>query len=299
VDITPVDNDHADIKHLAFIGLGNMGSGMARRLLDSGFTVTVFNRTAEKAAPLVAAGATLATSAAEAAAGKDVVLLSLSDESAVEKVLFGQLVPVLPSGSTVIDTSTVSPGYAKQAARRLAEAGLRRVEACVVGNPFQASSGELRIFAAGDRPHVDAVQGILDTLGSEVRYLGPDGMAATIKLVFNLVLGAQVAALAEAVTYGEQAGLDRGMLLSSIADSGFSSMVMKFRAGLMRERTYTPAFFRSQLMEKDLRIALDAAAGSHVALPVLESVRERFGAVVDAGDGDKDAAVLIEHVAPR
>ncbi|AUG78910.1 3-hydroxyisobutyrate dehydrogenase [Kitasatospora sp. MMS16-BH015] len=280
---------------LAFIGLGAMGGGMAHRLLRSGYELTVHNRTASRAAPLVAEGAVLAGSPARAVAGLGTVLLSLSDEAAVEQVLFGEVLPVLAPGSTVIDTSTVSPEYAREAAARLAAAGLRRVEACVVGNPLQAREGQLRVFAAGEERDIEAVRPVLEAIGSEVVLFGAPGAAATAKLILNLLLGAQVASLAEAVTYGERAGLDRDQLLATIAGTGFSSQVMRFRAELMRKGAYQPAFFRSTLMEKDLRLAVTDAAAAGVAMPVLDTVRSRFAAVVEAGDGDKDASVLIEH----
>ncbi|MBO8188072.1 NAD(P)-binding domain-containing protein [Streptomyces spirodelae] len=285
----------APAEPLAFIGLGNMGGGMAHRLLDAGCALTVHNRTAAKAAPLAEAGATVAASPAEAARGRSVVLLSLADEVAVEEVLFGQVAEVLAPGAVVIDTSTVSPAYARACARRLARLGLRRVEACVVGNPFQAREGKLRVYTSGDEADIARVADILDTLGAQVVHLGAPGTAATLKLIFNLLLGAQVASLAEAVAYGVAAGLDRDRLLTSVAESGFSSVVLRFRAELMRKGSYEPAFFRSTLMEKDLRLALGDAAVAGVPLPVLESVRERFADVGAAGDGDKDASVLLEH----
>ncbi|MBO8196523.1 NAD-binding protein [Streptomyces oryzae] len=280
---------------LAFIGLGNMGGGMAHRLLAAGHALTVHNRTAAKAAPLAEAGATVAASPAEAAKGRSVVLLSLADEAAVEEVLFGQVADVLAPGAVVVDTSTVSPAYARECAQRLALRGLRRVEACVVGNPFQAREGKLRVYTSGEEEDIARVGGILDTLGAQVVHLGAPGTAATLKLIFNLLLGAQVASLAEAVAYGVAAGLDRDRLLSSVAESGFSSVVLRFRAELMRKGAYQPAFFRSTLMEKDLRLALGDAAVAGVPLPVLDSVRERFAGVNAAGDGDKDASVLLEH----
>ncbi|MCQ4084226.1 NAD(P)-dependent oxidoreductase [Streptomyces sp. RB6PN25] len=283
--------------HLAFIGLGNMGGGMAHRLLGAGFALTVHNRTPHKAEPLVQQGATFAPDPAEAASGSRVVLLSLSDETVVEKILFDQVAPALEPGSLVIDTSTVSPDYARTAAGRLAALGLRRVEACVVGNPLQARKGELRIYTAGAEADADEVRDVLDAIGSEIVHLGAPGTATTVKLIFNLLLGAQVASLAEAVEYGVRAGIDRDQLLGSIAASGFSSVVMRFRAELMRSERYEPAFFRASLMEKDLRLAIEAAARSGVGLPVLESVRDRFVSVVEAGDGDKDASVIAEHAA--
>ncbi|MFF9704922.1 NAD(P)-dependent oxidoreductase [Streptomyces griseofuscus] len=280
---------------LAFIGLGRMGGGMAHRLLGAGYRLTVHNRTAERAVPLLAEGAVVAASPAAAVADVRTVLLSLSDEAAVDKVLFGDVVPALEPGSTVIDTSTVSPEYARRCAARLAEAGLRRVEACVVGNPLQAREGQLRVFVSGADADIEAVRPVLETIGSEIVPLGAPGAAATAKLILNLLLGAQVASLAEAVTYGQRTGLDRDRLLATIAGSGFSSQVMRFRAELMRTGSYQPAFFRSALMEKDLRLAVADAAQAGVEMPVLDTVRARFAAVVEAGDGDRDAAVLIEH----
>ncbi|MFE3858262.1 NAD(P)-dependent oxidoreductase [Streptomyces griseorubiginosus] len=279
----------------AFIGLGAMGAGMAHSLLDAGFELTVHNRTASRAAPLAEAGAHVAGSAAGAAADRDTVVLSLSDEAAVDEVLFGQVLPVLRPGATVVDTSTVSPRYARDSARRLGAAGVRRVEACVVGNPLQARQGALRVFAAGEEQDIEAVRDLLEAIGTEVVTVGAPGTAATVKLVLNLLLGAQVAALAEAVAYGVRAGLDRDQLLASVAGSGFSSAVLRFRAELMRKDSYEPAFFRSALMEKDLRLAVSDGADLGVPMPVLERVRGRFEDVVRAGDGDKDAAVLARH----
>ncbi|MGW5869055.1 NAD(P)-dependent oxidoreductase [Streptomyces sp. NPDC055239] len=284
-----------DNRQVAFLGLGNMGGGMAGRLLDSGYELTVYNRTASKAAALAQAGATLAEAPDKAAADHSVVMLSLSDEKVVEDVLFGKVVPVLAPGTVIIDTSTVSPGYAQQAARRLADKGLRRVEACVVGNPLQARTGELRVYVAGETADLEAVRPILETIGNDVVHLGAPGTAASMKLILNLLLGAQVASLAEAVAYGTAAGLDRDQLLGSVASSGFSSMVMRFRAELMRSRRYEPAFFRSELMEKDIRISMEAAEAHGIAMPVLGVVREQFAAVIAAGDGDKDASVIAEH----
>ncbi|MEV0092399.1 NAD(P)-dependent oxidoreductase [Streptomyces sp. NPDC050738] len=288
-----------DNRQLAFIGLGNMGGGMAGRLLDTGYRLTVHNRTPAKAARLVEAGARLAASPAAAVEGQSTVVLSLADESVVEEILFGQVAPALAPGSYVIDTSTVSPGYARESARRLAGMGLHRIEACVVGNPLQARKGELRVYVAGAGEHLDAVRPVLEAIGSEVVHLGAPGTAASMKLILNLLLGAQVASLAEALAYGVASGLDRDQLLGSVSQSGFSSMVMRFRAELMRKQSYEPAFFRAQLMEKDIRIAMEAAAAEGTAMPVLGAVRERFAAVVAAGDGDKDASVLVEHQPPR
>ncbi|MFJ2113572.1 MULTISPECIES: NAD(P)-dependent oxidoreductase [unclassified Streptomyces] len=288
-------SEMADREQTAVIGLGAMGQGMAHRLVESGFPTVVFNRSPGRADGVVAAGATGAGSAAEAAAAGDVVLLSLSDEDAVEDVLGRQgVLAAMRQGATLLDTSAVGRDFARRLHERCAAHGVRRVEAAVLGNPLQARGGDLRVFTAGDPVDVDRVTEVLAALGSTRVHWGGPGAAAAAKLVFNLVLAAQVAGLAEAVSVGTDAGLDRELLLVAIAQSGFSSPVLRFRAELMRERRYDPAFFRTRLMEKDLRLALDA--GPTDAYRVLEATRSLFEDAAEAGFADKDAASVIEHV---
>ncbi|GDY31036.1 NAD(P)-dependent oxidoreductase [Gandjariella thermophila] len=279
---------------IGVVGLGAMGAGMARALLARGFRVTAFNRTAAKAEPVVRAGATLAATPADAVAAADVLLLSLAGEDAVEQVLFGALGGTLRPGLTVVDTSTVSPAFARDTAKRLAGAGVRRVEACVIGNPRMAASGGLRVFVAGDRADADAVSDVLDALGPDVRYLGGPGNASVLKLALNLLLGVQTAGLAEAVAFVEAMGMDRELLLDAFAGSGWRSPVLAFRADFMRKRAYRPAAFRAALMHKDLRLAAREAADHGVGLPVTERASDRFGALLGGGRGDDDAAAVVE-----
>ncbi|MEV4256758.1 NAD(P)-dependent oxidoreductase [Spirillospora sp. NPDC049652] len=293
-DTAGVPGDTAG-RRLGFVGLGVMGAGMAARLLEAGHTVRVHNRTPAKAEPLLRAGALPAETAAEAAGDADAVIVSLSDDHAVEHVLFGSAVHGMKPGTPVIDTSTVTPAFARRAARRLADLGLRRVEACVLGNPFQARSGELRVLAAGDRADVESVRDVLEALSSEIRFLGPPGSGATMKLVLNTLIGAQVAALAEAVALGQSGGLSRDDVLDCVAGTGVASMVMNFRAAIMRERRYEPAAFRAALMAKDLRYAVDMAAAGGAGLPLAASVLAQVERALERGDGDKDVAVLAEH----
>jgi 3-hydroxyisobutyrate dehydrogenase-like beta-hydroxyacid dehydrogenase len=281
-------------RSIAVIGLGGMGSGMAHALLAAGLQVTVFNRSAEKAAPLVQAGATLAPSAADAGAEADVVVLSLADEPAVEQLLFGEVVWRLRPGTILVDTTTVSPSFARNTTIRLAASGVGRVEACVVGNPSMAASGQLRIFAAGDESTVDEVRDVLSAISKEIRYLGAAGRASTLKLAFNLLLGIQTAGLAEAAAFAEAAGLDRETLLEAVVNSGWRSPVLAFRAEFMRSRVYQPAGFRTALMHKDLDLALEQAAAYQLSVPLVEQAAKRFEAVIDAGRGDEDAAVVVE-----
>lgn len=283
---------------LAFIGLGGMGAGMAQRLRAAGFPLVVHNRTAAKTAPLAEAGARIAASSAEAARAAGVVFLCLSDQRAVEQVLFGELSGHLRPGVLVVDTSTISPGYSADAAKRLAQAGGRRVEACVLGNPAMAQAGKLRIFTAGLRSDVNEVHDILEALAQEVTHVGQAGSACALKLSFNMILGNQIAALAEAVSFADSAGLDRELFLDALTRSGFSSTTLAFRAELIRARRYEPPAFRSILMEKDLRLVVDEAATHGLNLPVTTCTADRFAETVLAGDGDKDAAVVAELRSP-
>lgn len=284
-------NDRTDI---ALIGLGAMGSGMAQRLLAAGFPLTVHNRTADKAGWLTRAGARLASSSGDAARAAGVVVLSLSDEAAVERVLFTELSGNLRPGALVIDTSTVSPHYSADAARRLAGTGARRVEACVLGNPAMAGAGQLRILTAGPDAGAADARAVLQVLGREIIHVGPPGSACALKLSFNIVLGNQIAALAEAVRFAQSAGVSRDVFLAALTSSGFSSPTLAVRADLMRHRRYLPPGFRAALMEKDLRLATDGAGAHGLDLPVTAAAAARFGAAVRGGQGDHDAAVLAD-----
>ncbi|MCP2341089.1 NAD(P)-dependent oxidoreductase [Actinomadura rupiterrae] len=284
---------------VAVVGLGGIGGGVAHRLVASGHDVVVHNRTAAKAEPLRAAGARVAATPAEAVAEAAVVMVSLADEAAIESVVFGAMAGHLKPGTVLVEMTTVSPGYAREAERRLAEVGVRRVEACVIGNPQMAKAGDLRVFAAGPEEDVAAVRDLLGTLGRQgVLHLGATGRASAFKLAFNLLLGVQTAGLAEAVAFAEHAGIPRETLLTAVQKSGWRSPVLNFRAEFMRTRSYQPAGFRASLMAKDLRLAAADARENGVDLPLVERTASRFAEVVAADGGDKDAAYVVELSGP-
>lgn len=279
---------------IAVIGLGAMGAGLARALLRAGFSVTAYNRTPAKAAPLREAGASVAGSPAAAAADARCVVLSLADEFAVEDVVFGQLAKALRHGQTVIDTTTVSPRFARAAAERIARLGAHRVEACLIGNPQMAADGQVRIFAAGERTDVDGVADVLAAIGQQLNYLGATGRASSLKLALNLLLGIQTLGLAEALRSAEAAGLDREQFLDTIESGGWRSPVLSFRAAYMRRRSYQPAGFRAALMHKDLMLAVREAASQHVDLVMAELAADRYETMIRLGHGDDDAAAVAD-----
>jgi 3-hydroxyisobutyrate dehydrogenase len=285
----------ANKQRIAFIGLGVMGGGMASRLAENGYEVAVYNRTRSKAEEVGELGARVADSPADAAGEADVVMLSLADQNVVSKILFEKdgVFETLAEGSYLLDMSTVPPDFARELAGRAREAGYRALDACVLGNPFHARQGELRVMAGGDEADFRAVQPLLEAVGKEVTYLGESGMGATMKLVLNMLMGVQMPALAEAVVFGERAGLDREKILEMISKSGYSSPVMSFRCAIMGQRNFELAAFKLGLMRKDMTLVLGESQKLGVPMPVSESAYAMLTAAQQQGLGDFDVAAIL------
>jgi 3-hydroxyisobutyrate dehydrogenase len=280
---------------IGFIGLGNMGSGMAARLAEAGYDIAVHNRTRAKAEEVEKLGARFAESPAAAAEGVDVLMTSLADEDVVEQMLFGRdgAVEALAAGSYIIDLSTVSPDFARALAERASAAGLHAMDACVYGAPMHARTGELRVMVGADRADYDAVEDILQAIGKDVTYLGPNGLGATMKLVVNMLMGVQMPALAEALVFGEAAGLSREAMLKMINGSGYSSPVMNFRCGLIGAGKFDNAAFKLKLMRKDMKLMLHESQELGVPMPVSEAAYAMLTAAMQQGLGDLDVAAIV------
>jgi 3-hydroxyisobutyrate dehydrogenase len=279
---------------VGIIGLGTMGGGMASRLLDKEWDVTVHNRTAARSAAW-ADRAPVAASPAELATRADVVLVSVADEAAVEQVLFGQdgVCGALRVGGVVVDASTVSPDFARATAERAARTGHPVLDARALGNGQHARQGELRFMVGGDPAVFARVRPVLDALGKEVTLLGGHGAGAAMKLVLNMLMGIEMQALAEAVVLGEGAGLARGDILRTIAASGFSSPVMRFKSGVMGRRAFDTPDFRLALMRKDLGLVRAEAQRSGVPLPAAEAAYTALTVAVQHGLGEQDCAAVL------
>lgn len=280
---------------LAFVGLGGMGSGMACRLAESGFDLWVYNRTAAKAEAVRALGATVAESPADAAEHADAVLLSLADEHVVEELLYGEhgVVRAFAPGGCIVDMSTVSPAFARANAARAKGEGYRVLDACVLGNPFHARSGELRVMIGGEASDVESLRPVFDAIGKQVLHVGDNGMGASMKLVLNLLMGIQMPALAEALVFGEHLGLARDDMLNLINGCGYSSPVMDFRCGLIAERSFDFAAFKLGLMQKDVTLVLDEARNHDVPMPVAEAAHAMLTAAKRQGLGDLDVSAIV------
>ena len=280
---------------IGFIGLGNMGGGMACRLAESGFDVAVYNRTRAKADPAAQLGASVADSPAQAASRADVVLLSLSDQDVVSGLLYGEdgVFTTFPAGGYLVDMSTVPPAFSRETAERAAERGYRALDACVYGAPFHARSGELRVMVGGAAEDFEALRDVFETLGKQATLMGGHGMGATMKLVLNMLMGVQMPALAEAVVFGERAGLDRDQILSAIAGTGYASPVMSFRCPMIAKRQFEPPAFRLKLMRKDMKLVLEQCLEMGVPMPVTDAACAMLTAAQQQGLGELDVAAIV------
>src|SRR4051812_30845279 len=282
-------------QRIAFIGLGNMGLGMACRLAEEGYELAVYNRTKEKGKDAQNLGARLADSPADAAKDAEVVMLSLADQHVVDSLLFGDdgAMSTLAEGGLVVDMSTVPPNYASELAERVGKDGYRALDACVFGAPMHARSGELRVMVGGPEADVESIREILDTIGKEVTHLGGNGMGATMKLVLNMLMGIQMPALAEAVVFGGQAGIPRDKILQLIAGTGYSSPVMTFRCPMIGKRKFQRAMFKLGLMRKDMMLVLEKSQELSVPMPVTESAYAMLTAAKAQGLGDLDVSAIV------
>jgi 3-hydroxyisobutyrate dehydrogenase-like beta-hydroxyacid dehydrogenase len=278
---------------IAFLGLGQMGSAMAARLLQAGHEVTVWNRTPEKTKPLVEKGATAAPSPADAAAGAEIVITMLATPEALKEVVFGEngLAQGLRSDQIFVEMSTVGPQTIREVAAKLSS-GLTMVDAPVLGSVPQATSGALEVFVGAEDDVFARVRPVLDALGN-VQHVGGPGAGASIKLVVNLTLGAAITTLGEALALGRAFTLDRSTLLDVLEKSPIGPTVKGKRERI--ESGHYPPNFKLALGEKDLRLVEEAAAESKVELRVARAAHTWFA---DAAPlfGDLDYSAVIAAI---
>ncbi len=280
---------------VGFLGLGIMGAAMARNCLRAGHDVMVWNRTARATEPLAAAGAKVAATPARAAAHGDVIILMLTGPEACQAVLFGPggVTESLGPGKTVINMSTISPAYARQAAAAIRETGADYVDAPVSGSKKPAEEATLVILAGGNEATIAAVEPVLLAMGKKVARCGEAGMGSTMKITVNFLLGAMAEGLAETVRLGEALGLSRNALLDVVMAGPMANDLYRLKDPMFRADDY-PAQFPAKHMAKDLRFALEAATAAGAATPTLGALAGLYRKLVDAGLGDADFAAVIK-----
>ncbi|HEY0703512.1 MAG TPA: NAD(P)-dependent oxidoreductase [Candidatus Acidoferrales bacterium] len=279
--------------NVGLIGLGLMGAPMGLNLLKAGFPLTVWNRTASRAEPLVKQGAKLASNPKEVAAQADVLITIVSDPPALESVLWGdgKALEGLRRGGIYIDSSTVSPDLERRVAADCTARGVDFLDAPVTGGTWGAEKGELVFMIGGEAGVLKRAQPVLDALGKKFFLLGPNGAGQSVKLGMNLILAMQVDALAEALALVTAAGVEGQRLVEVLQSSMGRAALLDIKAPLMLKKEYESSF-PLRLMQKDLRLALELAREKGVNLPAATAAYETYTAVKNSSKDDPDYAAV-------
>lgn len=283
------------MERIAYVGLGKMGSGMAANLVEAGYPVTVWNRTAEKCEPLVEMGARQASTPAAAVSDVDVIMYCLSDAGAVESVLFSDdgILVGTHSGQIALDMSTVHPDTSRREAAAYAKRDVEFLDAPVFGSKGEAEAGGLWILVGGDEGVFQRVRPILEPLSASVHYMGGTGMGTSMKLVGNLIVAAQLEAVGEALILAQKAGLDLKDVMEVLDVVDFRSPLISGVGRSLIERDFTP-FFALRHMLKDANLIARFAEQLRVPIPESAAVREVLKAAVNQGWGDENASALVK-----
>jgi 3-hydroxyisobutyrate dehydrogenase-like beta-hydroxyacid dehydrogenase len=283
---------------LAFVGLGAMGRRMARRLLEGGFALHGYNRTAAKAADLVAAGMTLAASPRDAAERAEAVFTMVTDDAALDAVTRGPqgLLAGLRPGAILIEMSTVSPAVIHRLADDTAARGGALLDAPVSGSPATLEAGQLSFMVGGDPAVLERARPFLTAIGPIITHVGPVGLAKSMKIAVNQGLAVQMLAFAESVLLAEKAGIARERAVEVLLKSVVASPMVKYRGPFVLGMP-AEAWFDVDMMQKDLRLALDMARASAVTLPSVALTHEILTAAKGLGLAKHDFAVLFDVLA--
>ncbi len=274
--------------HVAFLGLGAMGAPMARRILLAGFPLTVWNRDPKRALPFVEAGATAAANPREAAAAADVVCTMLSDPEALEAVADGPdgLAAGLRTGALWLDFSTVTPEASRHAAAKALGRGAAFCDVPVAGSVKPAADGTLKLLAGGDPADLARAKPVLDAVSRETLRFGAVGQGSAMKLVNNLMYGVTVAAFGEALSLAKKLGLPEKETAEWLGSIPSVSPYLRTKLDFLAAGG-EPAAFQLALMEKDLRLMVEAGGGPAGA-PVVDAARSDYERARNAGLGEKD-----------
>ena len=282
------------MKHISLLGCGLMGTPMGHRLLAAGFSLTVWNRSADKTAALAQAGARVAPTAAQAVQGADLVITMLTDGQAVHDVLFegdGSAIHGLRPGALVVDMGSITPAQAKAHAARLLVHGVACVDAPVSGGTLGAEAGTLAIMAGGEAADVAKAQPVLQHLGRVV-HVGPAGCGQLTKLANQVIVGVSIGAVAEALLLARQGGADMAQVRLALRGGFAESRVLEVHGERMVKRSFDPGF-RIELHQKDLNLALSSARALGVALPNTATAQELFNACVAHGGRAWDHSAMV------
>jgi 3-hydroxyisobutyrate dehydrogenase-like beta-hydroxyacid dehydrogenase len=282
-----------EVMEIGFIGLGNMGCGMAANLVKAGHHVTVYNRTAAKMDALVEQGATPARTVADAC-GSEVVVTMLAGDEAVEQVTYGEAgILACQQGIIHVSSSTISVGLSKRLAAAHTQAGQQYVAAPVFGRPEAASAAELFVVTAGPPEILDRLAPLFDTIGQRTFVVSEKPHTANlVKLSANFLIGSVIESLGEAIALVGKGGVDPQQYVDILTWTLFSAPAYQTYGGLIARHEVQPAGFAANLGLKDIKLALAAGDELRVPLPIASLLRDRFLTLVASGQGDLDWSAI-------
>jgi 3-hydroxyisobutyrate dehydrogenase len=284
---------------VAVAGLGHMGSRLARRLLDAGFTVTVWDRDRAVAQQLVERAAHLVATPGELGQHADIVMTSLADDAALREVVLERgLLAGMQEGSVLVDLSTVSPATSREIAARAAERGVSMLDAAVSGSTAQVEAGELVVLVGGDEAVLERCRALLEPLAKAIVHMGGNGAGSTTKLAVNTILGVGMESLAEAIVLAEGAGLGRERLLDALSQTAVVAPALRPKLENLGRDEY-PVAFALHLMRKDLQLVLAEAREAGLELPAAEAAARVFDAEAEAARGEEDFSGVIHELERR
>jgi 3-hydroxyisobutyrate dehydrogenase len=269
---------------------------MANRLLGAGFRLTIYNRTAEKAAPFLQRGAKVGPTPREAVTRANIIISMVADDSSSRRVWLGEegALSGASPGTVLVESSTLSVPWIKELAAEAAARDCELLDAPVTGSKAQAASGELNFLVGGSQTALEKARIALSVMSRSIVHVGPSGSGALLKLINNFLCGVQVASLAEAVAWIEKSGADRDQMLEFLKNGAGGSPLIKLISERMSRSDFAPNFLL-RLMTKDLGYAVDDAKRRSLDLATGSAARSVFNQAITGGHGDKDMSAVVEQ----
>ena len=282
---------------IGFIGLGIMGKPMARNLLKAGYELTVYDIVGDAVEEVVGDGATGASSCAEVAAATDTVITMLPDSADSERAILGAggVLEGAKTGSLVIDMSSIAPSVSQRIAAECANKGVGMLDAPVSGGEPGAVAGTLAIMVGGKQEQFDQSVDLLKVMGANVVRTGDIGAGGVTKLANQIIVAANIEALAEALVLAQKAGVDPENVLNAIRGGLAGSAVLEAKGPMMLNRNFR-AGFRVRLHQKDLRNVLQTAQELNIPLPVTSLLQQMLGALMNEGEAESDHSAILKFV---
>ena len=282
---------------IGLVGTGMLGEAVGLHLLESGYSLTVYNRTTSKTESLKEKGAAIAEQPKHVAESSDLVITCVKDADVVNQILFGRdgLVAGKQAGMAIADMSTINPSAAKEISKKLHNEGIRSLEIPVMGGPNVAIDGKLVLMASGDKDVFEERKEVFDTIASKTFFLGESGSAHSIKLAMNLQISLLALSLAEGITLTRKAGFDPEKFLEILNSTYFSTGMSQKKAYKMIKDEYQPTFTLKNL-KKDLDTITAAAKDFGAVLPIAERANEIYKDAENAGFGEIDYTGILEYI---